>query len=128
MNRIEGVCREVIEKSEWLAIATAGPDGPHLAACWTRNILPLEADADEIPIQAWRLETTEKNLKLDPRVELLFVAREVKRAKGDGQGCTVIGTGKLLTAGPQAEATRVRFPYARGVLVVKVTGLKTHLP
>ena len=119
MNQIPGVCREVIENSEWLAIATAGPDGPHLVACWTRNILPLAAGTDKILIPAWRFETTEKNLKLDPRVELLFVARDIKRAKGDGQGCTIIGTGELLTAGQQAEATRVRFPWARGVLVSK---------
>lgn len=128
MNRIEGICREVIEKSEWLAIATTGPDGPHLAACWVRNILPLAAEADEILIPAWRFETTAKNLKLDPRVELLFVARDIKRAKGEGQGCTVRGTGELLTTGPKAEANKARFPWARGVLVVKVTGLQTHLP
>lgn len=128
MNKIEGVYREVIEKSEWLAIATTGPDGPHLAACWTRNILPLSDSGEEILIPAWRFETTEKNLKLDPRIELLFVARDVKRAKGDGQGCTVLGTGELLTTGPKAEANKTRFPWARGVLVVKVTGLKTHLP
>lgn len=41
MTTIEGVCREVIEKSEWAAITTTGPDGPHLAACWTRNVLAL---------------------------------------------------------------------------------------
>jgi hypothetical protein len=128
MNKIEGVYREVIEKSEWLAIATTGPDGPHLAACWTRNILPLEAGADEILIPAWCFDTTEKNLKLDPRVELLSVARDVKRAKGDGQGCTVIGTGELLTTGAKAEANKARFPWARGVLAVKVTDLKLHLP
>lgn len=128
MNKIEGVYREVIEKSEWVAIATTGPDGPHLAACWVRNILPLEAGAEEIRIPAWRFETTEKNLKLDPRTELLFVFRDVKRAEGQGQGCTAIGTGELLTTGPKAEANKVRFPWARGVLVVKVTGLKTHLP
>ncbi len=128
MNKIEGVYREVIEKSEWLAIATTGPDGPHLAACWARNILPLDTNGDEILIPAWRFETTEKNLKLDPRIELLFVARDVKRTKGDGQGCTVLGTGGLLTSGPKAEANKARFPWSRGVLVVKVTGVKTHLP
>lgn len=41
---IEGACREVIEKSEWLAIATAGPGGPHTAACWTRNVLVVRID------------------------------------------------------------------------------------
>jgi len=33
--------REVIDTSPWFAIATAVPDGPHQAACWTRNIQAL---------------------------------------------------------------------------------------
>lgn len=51
MNKIEGVCREVVEKFEWVAIATHGPDGPHLAACWTRNVLALGVGDDEILIR-----------------------------------------------------------------------------
>ena len=128
MSQLDAICREVIEKSEWVAIATTGADGPHLAACWTRNVLPLSADGDEILIPAWRFETTEENLKCDPRIELLFVARDVKRAEGDSQGCTIFGTGELLTTGSKADAIKVRFPWARGVLVVKVNDTKTHLP
>jgi len=44
MSQIEGVYREVIEKSEWVAIATTGSDGPHLAGCWTRYVLALGID------------------------------------------------------------------------------------
>lgn len=128
MNRIEGVYREVIEKSEWVAIATAGPDGPHLSACWTRNVLVLGVDEDEILFPAWRYEQTGENLRRDPRIELLFVARDVPHTDGQGQGCTVIGTGELLTTGSTAERVKARFPWARGVLVVKVAELKTHLP
>lgn len=128
MNKIEGVYREVIEKSEWVAIAIIGADGPHLAACWTRNVLALGIGGDEILIPAWRFEKTEANLKRDPRMELLFVARDVQRVKGEGQGCTVLGTGEVLTTGPKAEAVKTQFPWARGVLVVRVGELKTHLP
>ncbi len=128
MHRIEGVYREVIEKSEWVAIATSGPDGPHLAACWTRHVLTLGLDGDEILIPAWRYETTGQNLQRDPRVELLFVARDVPHTEGQGQGCTVVGRGELQTAGPAAERVKTQFPWARGVLVVKVDDLKTHLP
>lgn len=127
MAKIETVCKEVVEKSEWVAIATAGPGGPHLAACWTRNVLALGIEGDEILIPAWRYETTEANLKRDPRVELLFVAREVRRPDGQGQGCTVAGTGKLLTSGPTAEAVKAKFPWARGVLVVAIEKVTTHL-
>jgi hypothetical protein len=74
------------------------------------------------------LEKTWENLQRDPRVELLFVARDVPHTDGQGQGCTVAGTGELQTSGPKAESVKARFPWSRGVLVVKVTDLKTHLP
>jgi len=128
MNQIEGIYREVIEKSEWFAIATTGPDGPHLAASWTRYVLALGIDGDEILMPAGHYEKTEENLQRDPRVELLFAARDVRRSGGEGQGCSVIGTGELQTTGTKADSVKAKFPWARGVLVVKVTGLKTHLP
>ncbi len=128
MNQIEGIYREVIEKSDWVAIATTGADGPHLAACWTRYVLALGIDGGEIVFPAGSYEKTSENLQRDPRVELLFVAREMKRATGQGQGCTVVGTGELQTSGPKADKVKAQFPWARGALVVKVAGLKTHLP
>lgn len=128
MKRIEGVHREVMEKSEWVAIATTGPDGPHLAACWTRNVLALGIEEDEILLPAWRYEKTTENLARDPRIELLFVARDVPHSDGQGQGCTVTGMAEVLTNGPKAERVKARFPWARGVLAVKTTGVKMHLP
>jgi predicted pyridoxine 5'-phosphate oxidase superfamily flavin-nucleotide-binding protein len=128
MSKIEGVYREVIEKSESVAIATAGPDGPHLAACWMRNVLALGIDNDEILIPAWRYEKTWENLQRNPRIELLFVTRDVPHSDGKGQGCTVSGRGELQTSGPLAEKVKAQFPWARGVLVVKVNDIKIHLP
>ncbi len=127
MKKIEGVYREVIEKSEWVAIATQGPDGRHLAGCWTHYVLALGIDGDEILFPAGRYEKTSENLRRDPRVELLFVAGEVKRATGQGQGCTVVGTGELQTTGPNANKVKAQFPWARGALVIKVSDLRTHL-
>lgn len=127
MSQIEGIYLEVIEKSEWVAIATTGPDGPHLAGCWTRYMLALGIDGDEILFPAGRYEKTGENLRRDPRIELLFATGEVARANGKGQGCTVLGTGELQTSGPNADKAKARFPWARGALVVKVTGLRTHL-
>lgn len=127
MTKIEGVCREVIEKSEWVAIATAGPDGPHLAACWSRNVRALGIDGEEILIPAWRYFKTEENLRHDPRVELLFVSRQVQRPDGQGQGCSILGNGELQTSGPKADAVKAKFSWARGVLVVTIEQVKTHL-
>ena len=54
--------REVIDTSQWFSIATTGPDGPRLAACWTRNILKLGYSDDEIVVPVWRLAHTGENL------------------------------------------------------------------
>lgn len=127
MSQVEGVYREVIEKSEWVAIATTGPDGPHLAGCWTRYALALGIDKDEIVFPAGGYGRTSENLRRDPRIELLFATGAVERAKGRGQGCTVRGTGELLTSGPKVDKAKAQFPWARGALVIKVTGVRTHL-
>lgn len=128
MSQIKGAYREVIVKSEWVAIATTGPAGPHLAGCWTRYALALGIEDDEIVFPAGGYHKTSENLRHDPRIELLFAAGDVARAKGQGQGCTVFGTGELQTSGPKADKAKTHFPWARGALVVKVTGLRTHLP
>ena len=127
MPKIEGICREVVEKSEWVAIATAGPDGPHLAACWSRNVRALGLDGDELLFPAGHYHKTEQNLKRDNRIELLFASRQVQRPDGQGQGCSIIGMGELQTSGTKADAVKAKFPWARGVLVVKISQVTTQL-
>ncbi len=127
MTKIEDVPRQVIEKSEWVAIATAGPDGPHVVGCWGDYVRALGVDGDELLIPAGRFHKTEENLKHNPRVELLFASREMPRPDGQGQGCTVFGRGELQTSGRAAEAVKAKFPWARGALVVRIEAAKTHL-
>lgn len=128
MSQIEGKYREVIDKSEWVAIVTAGTNGPHLAGCWTSYALAIGIENDEIIFPAGGYQTTSENLRRDPNIQLLFASHSVARAKGQGQGCTVTGTGTLLTSGPQFDRAKAKFPWARGALVVKAVSLKTHLP
>jgi hypothetical protein len=60
--KIEDKCREVLDKAEWVAIATAGKDGPHLAGTWGDYIRSLGIGNDGvllIPVGGYR--ATEKN-------------------------------------------------------------------
>lgn len=127
MAKIEGVCKEVIEKSEWVAIATAGTDGPHVVGCWTRNICALGIEEKTLMIPAWRFHKTEENLRQNSRVELLFASLQVERPDGHGQGCSISGMGEIQTSGKTAEAVKAKFPWARGVLIVHVIETKVHL-
>lgn len=127
MPRIEGVCRDVVEKSEWVAIATTGPNGPHLVATWGAYIRASGVEGEELIIPAGRFLETEENLKLDPRVELLFASRKVKREEGRGQGCCVAGKGRIETSGVTANTLKSKFPWARGALIVTIEKVSTQL-
>jgi len=127
MPTIEGEVRMVIDRSEWVAIATTGSDGPHLAATWGDYVRALGVQDDVILIPAGGLQTTEANLAADPRIELLFASREVKGSRGGGQGCRLRGHGEFQASGPAADAVKARFPWARAALVVRVGHASTQL-
>jgi hypothetical protein len=121
MAKIEGKCREVIEKAEWVAVASAGVEGPHLSGTWGDYVRALGIrDGEIILVPTAGYQTTERNLATDRRVELLWATRQVEGMHGPGKGCRVRGTGRLETSGPFFEATKEKFSWARGVLVVLV--------
>jgi hypothetical protein len=127
MTKVEGKCREVLDKAEWVAIATAGPDGPHLAATWGDYIraLGIKDDVILIPVSGYR--RTEKNLANDNRIELLCGTRLVQGARGSGKGCRIRGTAQVHTSGELAEAAKKQFNWARGVIVVNVEDVREQL-
>ena len=82
MARVEGMCREVIDAAEWIAIATAGPDGPHVVATWGDYVRALGVGGDTLVIPVGHMHKTEANLQSDSRVELLCGTRQVQGAHG----------------------------------------------
>ncbi len=127
MITTQGVYKELIEQSEWVAIATAGVDGPHLVATWGDYVRDLGIEEDKVLIPAGRFNKTEENLKRDNRVELLFASRKVQGTRGSGQGCCVSGTAALEYKGPAMDKVKARFPWARAALVITVRDVKAQL-
>lgn len=127
MAKIEGMCKEVIDKSEWVAIATNGKNGPHLVGTWGDYVKGLGVADDRILIPAGRMRNTEENIKHDNRVELLFASRQVQGTGSPGQGCCVSGTAEFQYAGAAMEKVKALFPWARAVLVVTVVSANTQL-
>jgi len=127
MAKIDAVCREVIEKTEWIAISTAGPDGPHVVATWGDYVRALGIDEDTILIPVGLMRKTEANLQRDNRVELLCGSRQVQGTRGPGKGCALVGRAEFQTAGPRYEAVKAKFPWARATLVVSVEEAKPQL-
>ena len=127
MARLEGVGREVFEKSEWVAIATTGPDGPHVVATWGDYIRKLGLDGDVLKVPVGFMRKTEANLSCDPRVEVLCGTRQVQGSHGPGKGCVITGRAEVQTDGPVYAAVRSEFPWARGVLLVHMEAVELQL-
>jgi len=120
MAKIEKKCKEVLDKAEWIAIATVGADGPHLAGTWGEYVKALGMVNDDtlfVPIGGYL--KTEDNLEMNSRIELLCGTRQVQGNHGPGKGCRIRGTGQIQKYGEKFEAVKKLFPWARGVLVIK---------
>jgi hypothetical protein len=120
MAKIEGICREVLDNAEWVAIATTGADGVHVVGTWGAYIKSMGIiDGETVLVPAGYYHKTEDNLEKDSRIEMLAATRKVRGANGPGKGCVIRGSGKIQTAGELAELAKKKFPWARGGLVVK---------
>ncbi len=128
MAKIKGVCREVFDNAQWVAIATTGPDGIHLVGAWGAYIKTMGIKDDEIIlVPAGYYHKTEENLVKNSRIEVLAAARNVKGTNGPGKGCLIRGTGELQTSGEFAELAKKKFAWARGALVIKAEEIVEQL-
>ncbi len=126
MTKIEGVCREVCDATEYVAIVTQGEDGPHLAGHWG-NYMFLDVEEGVVVFPLGRFQRTEQNLRRNGCIQLLVASKKVQGTKSPGQGCEIRGTGEVVASGKFVDAVRARFPWARGALVVRVENTSTQL-
>lgn len=126
MARIEGVCREVCDATEYVTIVTQGPDGPHLAGHWG-NYMRIVDPGEMVVFPIGRFQRTEQNLRANARIQLMVASRKVQGTRSPGQGCVIDGTGEIVTAGEYVELVREKFPWARGALVMRVGAVSTQL-
>ena len=127
MAKIEGVCREVCEATEFVTIVTAGNDGPHVVGNWGDYMRILGIKDDMIIFPAGRYRQTEKNLLGNNRVQLLVASKKVQGTRSPGQGCLIVGRGEILSSGSVVDAVKEKFPWARGALVIHVEDVKFQL-
>lgn len=90
-------CREVVEKTEWIAITTSSKEGPHTVAAWGFRLRKIGIrDGGIIVLPAGKYIQTEDNLKKDSRIQLLIASSEVQRVDGKkGQGYRISGRGEV---------------------------------
>ena len=125
---MKGVWKDVLAKTEWVAIVTWDGNSPHLVATWGDYVRSLGVVNDEvILIPAGHYHKTEENLKKNKRVKLLIATRQVEGSYGPGQGCVIEGEGEVQLEGEFAKRVKEKFSWARGALVVRVKETKAQL-
>ena len=127
MSKIEGVCRDVCDATEFVTIVTSGDDGPHVVGNWGNYMRVLGIKEDMIVFPAGRYHQTEKNLRKNDQIQLLVASKKVQGTRSLGQGCLIIGTGEIVSSGAIVDAVKTKFPWARGALVIHVEDVKTQL-
>ncbi|HJM51700.1 MAG TPA: pyridoxamine 5'-phosphate oxidase family protein [Alphaproteobacteria bacterium] len=127
MPEIDDVCRQLWEATEFVAIVTQGPEGPHVVGNWGDYVRKLGLRDGMVVMPAGRYRQTEENLRLDDRITLLIASRDVAGTNGPGQGCEISGRAEVVSEGALVDEVKASFPWARGALVVHVAEMKTQL-
>jgi hypothetical protein len=127
MPEIDEVCREVWNATEFVAIVSNGPEGPHVVGTWGEYVRKLGLRDDIVVMPGGKYRRTEENLGRDERITLLIASRQVAGTNGPGQGCEISGRGEFVSEGPLVDEAKQHFPWARGVLVVHVEKVRTQL-
>jgi len=109
---------DVLKKDGVVAIATLGPDGPHMVNTWNSYI--QVAEDGRLLIPAGYFHRTEANIACNDQVLVTLGSSRVPGLHGPGTGFLIRGTAAFLADGPECEAMRARFAWMRAVLAITV--------
>lgn len=99
---------------------TQGPAGPHLVATWNSYLEVVDASTLVFPAGGFR--ATEENLRRGSPVQMI-VGGHVP----EGVGYRLTGRAELEVGTPHHARVRQRFPWARGAVVLRVSGVEQVL-
>ncbi len=102
---------EVLKKDGVVAIATLGPEGPHMVNTWNTYIRVSEDGRLLIP--AGYYHKTQANITVNNKVLVTLGSNQVQGLNGPGTGFLIKGTAAFLTTGQEFDAMKSRFGWAR---------------
>lgn len=109
---------EVLKHDGVVAIATLGPDGPHMVNTWNGYI--RITDDGRMLIPAGYMHRTEANIKTNDQVLITLGSSKVPGNLGPGTGFLIKGSAVFITSGPDFEVMKAKFPWARATLAVTI--------
>ncbi len=127
MANIEANCRAVCEAAEFVAIVTAGDEGPHVVGNWGEYLRTLGIREDVLVLPAGRYHRTEQNLRSNKHIQLLLASKKVQGTRSMGQGYLIEGSAEVLGSGVLFDEVKAKFPWARGALVIHVEKVTAQL-
>src|SRR5664280_2422384 len=121
MNRKKGITEgypvnipetllEVLKKDGVVAIATLGPDGPHMVNTWN-SYLRVSSD-ERLLIPAGYMHLTEANIAFNSNVLITLGSSKVAGNIGPGTGFLIKGTAAFITSGPDFDVIKEKFAWA----------------
>ncbi len=109
---------EVLKKDGVVAIVTMGKDEPHMVNTWN-SYIQITAD-ERLLIPAGYMQHTEANLALNDKVLITLGSSKVAGKIGPGTGFLIKGTAAFVASGPDFEAIKAKFAWARAALAVTI--------
>jgi hypothetical protein len=109
---------EVLKKDGVVAIATLGPDGPHMVNTWN-SYVQVSKDG-RLLIPAGYFYKTEASIAFNNQVLVTLGSSKVHGLQGPGTGFLIKGTGTFLKDGAEFDAMKSRFGWARAALSITV--------
>ena len=110
---------EVLKKDGVVAIATLGPDGPHMVNTWNAYIKMSEDGRMLVP--AGYFNKTEANVDSNKNVLVTLGSSKVAGFNAPGTGFLIKGTAAFVTSGPDFDVMKSRFAWARATLAITIS-------
>ena len=115
---IPGKMLEVMKHDGVVAIATLGQDGPHMVNTWN-SYIKITSDG-RLLIPAGYMQVTEANIATNNNVLITLGSSKVAGKNGPGTGFLIKGTAAFMTSGPDFDAIKAKFSWARAALAITI--------
>jgi hypothetical protein len=109
---------EVMKQDGVVAIATLGPDGPHMVNTWN-SYITISADG-RLLIPAGYMYRTEANIAFNKNVLITLGSSKVTGNHGPGAGFLIKGTAVFIASGPDFDFMKSKFAWLRATLAVTI--------
>jgi hypothetical protein len=120
---LDATVRDVLRAEGSATFVTNGPNGPHLVATWQSYLDILDDETLAFPAGGYR--ATEENLGRDAKVQMVIADKH--GPSGSAIGFRLTGTAEVQSGQALHERMKAKYPWCRGVIVMRVARVERIL-